>query len=55
MNLATHIDALRNKHAALEDMIEAEVSRPLPDDIALHDLKRKKLRLKDELAHLADS
>ena len=46
------IEALKTQHATLEQAIEAEASRPLPDDLRLHDLKRQKLRIKDEIFQL---
>ena len=46
---ASHVSALQEKHAGLERRIEEELSRPAPDDALLRDLKRRKLRLKDEL------
>ncbi len=46
-----HIEALRMKHAELEALINEEEKRPSPDDIRIHELKREKLRIKDELAH----
>jgi hypothetical protein len=46
-----HIEALRSKHAELEAQINEEERRPAPDDIKIHELKREKLRIKDELAH----
>ena len=45
-----HISALESKHAELEHRIEQEEARPVPDNVALYDLKRRKLALKDELA-----
>lgn len=44
------LDALRVKHANLEKEIEEEIHRPLPDEIRLSELKREKLRIKDEMA-----
>lgn len=48
-----HISALEAKHASLDQRITAESQRPMPDGIVLADLKKKKLRLKEEidLAH----
>ena len=46
-----HQNALQAKHAGLERMIQQELTRPAPDEAILRDLKRRKLRLKDELAH----
>ncbi|MEW4467592.1 YdcH family protein [Parasphingorhabdus sp. JC815] len=44
-----YLSALRNKHEALDRKISEEENRPAPDTIRLHDLKKQKLRLKDEL------
>lgn len=54
MARAEHVEALKSKHAALEAKIDEENSRPLPDDALIHQLKREKLRIKDELARLGD-
>lgn len=48
--LAARIDALRDRHQVLEKQVAAEYRRPAPDDTALRNLKREKLRLKDEIA-----
>jgi len=45
-----HLSALSAKHAGLERQIAAESQRPLPDSRALADLKKQKLRVKEELA-----
>ena len=42
-----HVEALSNKHAALQARIDAEEHRPHPDDIVLAKLKRAKLKVKD--------
>lgn len=44
-----HINALEHKHADLEHRIEAEAARPSPDLTTLHDLKKRKLALKDQI------
>ena len=49
MSLDGHIESLKQKHATLESRIEQEAHRPNPDEVTLHDLKRKKLKIKDEL------
>lgn len=46
-----HIAALREKHAWLERKLEEAIRRPAPDEALIRDLKRRKLKLKDELAH----
>jgi hypothetical protein len=52
MNLDPHVEQLKQKHAHLESAIEEEAHRPHPDDLRLTDLKRQKLRIKDEIARL---
>ena len=47
-----HISALNAKHAQLEARISQETMRPHPDDHRLAQLKKEKLRLKEELAGL---
>jgi hypothetical protein len=52
MSVEDRIDALRQQHATLERAIDEENSRPFPNQDALSDLKRQKLRIKDELFQL---
>ena len=52
MALPDHVETLRAKHAALEREIDQEMHRPLPNEARLTELKRRKLRLKDELIAL---
>ena len=49
MSAQDRIEALREKHALLERAIDDESHRPLPNQDAITDLKRQKLRIKDEL------
>jgi len=48
-----HLSALEAKHAVLDRRIAEEEHRPMPDTFVLRDLKRQKLRVKEEmtLAH----
>jgi hypothetical protein len=46
----THISALEAKHATLDRRIATESQRPLPDALVLADLKKQKLKLKEEIA-----
>jgi len=55
MSLHERIESLKAKHAALETAIDSEVRRPLPDTAQIADLKRKKLRVKDELSRIRSS
>jgi hypothetical protein len=53
MSVTEHVDALRAKHAELENLIQEEEHRPHPDDLVLAELKRQKLRIKDQIATLS--
>jgi len=48
---AAHLNALASKHAWVERNLQAELSRPLPNDAVIQMLKRQKLRIKDAIAH----
>lgn len=45
-----HYSALEAKHASLERRINDEETRPAPDGLVLADLKRRKLRVKEEMS-----
>ena len=47
---SSHVSALQMKHAGLERQIQQELSRPSPDLTTVQLLKRRKLRIKDELS-----
>lgn len=52
MTFDERIETLKTKHASLEATLQSEVERPRPDESVIHDLKRQKLRIKDEIARL---
>ncbi len=52
MSPQDRVEALKQRHAALERAIDEENARPLPNDDAISDLKRQKLRIKDEIFQL---
>jgi len=52
MSMTSHLSALEEKHKALERQIEDELSRPSADDARVAELKRLKLKLKDEITRL---
>ena len=52
MNLQARLDALKERHAALETRIIDEDQRPRPDSEALTRLKVEKLRVKEEMERL---
>lgn len=47
-----HFSALEAKHAVLDRKISAESQRPSPDSATLAALKKKKLRVKEEMSAL---
>lgn len=47
---SSHVNALQTKHAGLDSRLKQELSRPAPDDVTIKELKRRKLRLKEEIA-----
>jgi len=49
MSLTEHVFTLRSKHTNLERAIEDEIKRPQPNQARLYDLKRQKLRLKEQI------
>ena len=53
MTMQDYVESLRSKHALLEDQIDDEMHRPLPDQSILTRLKREKLRIKDEITRLS--
>ncbi|MCU0907711.1 MAG: YdcH family protein [Rhodobacteraceae bacterium] len=53
MSLSSHLQELRKKHQHLSDQVETEARRPGVDDLRLMELKKQKLRLKEEIARLS--
>lgn len=47
-----HVDALTTKHAGLDARLRAEMARPAPDTARVQDIKKQKLRIKEEIARL---
>ncbi len=52
MAIEARIRELDQRHQTLERAIEDEISRPAADAVRLTDLKRQKLRLKEEMESL---
>lgn len=48
----SHHAALETKHAGLDRRIADETHRPMPDPLVLAELKKQKLKLKEEIASL---
>ncbi|MEJ8574039.1 YdcH family protein [Microbaculum marinum] len=52
MTMASHLAELVEKHQALERSIEEEMARPYADNVRVSDMKKKKLRLKEEIERI---
>ncbi len=52
MTVASHLAELVEKHQALERSIEEEMARPYADNVRVADMKKKKLRLKEEIERI---
>ena len=54
MALEARIRELGSRHQSLEDEIQDELRRPAGDDLRLQELKRQKLKLKEEMEALRE-
>lgn len=52
MSVQAHLGELAAKHKALEAELEDAMSHPASTDAEIAELKRKKLRIKDEMSKL---
>jgi len=55
MGQDTRTEALQAKHKEIDFILFEEERRPLPDYSLVHELKRKKLKIKDELHRMTVS
>lgn len=53
MSLSTHLDELRRKHRTLSEEVEVAQRSPGSDDLQVAQMKKRKLRLKEEIARLS--
>ncbi len=52
MQSSSHANALETKHAGIDAQLRDEMGRPSPDAGTIQQLKRAKLRIKEELSQL---
>ena len=52
MSVESHLTELVRRHQAIEQIIASEEAHPSADDLKVHELKRKKLLIKDEIEKL---
>jgi hypothetical protein len=55
MTSQDRIEELRAQHRSLDNTLDSEIHRPLPDLDTVAELKRQKLRIKDEIVQLEHS
>jgi len=48
----SHVSALQLKHAGIERRLQEEMGRPVPDIAVIQTLKKRKLRIKEEIEHI---
>ena len=53
MTIASHLVELRRKHETLSEQVEQAQRGPGTDALKIADLKKQKLRLKEEIARLS--
>ncbi len=53
MTLESHLQELRRKHQTLSEQVEEAQRSPSVSDAELADLKKRKLRLKEEIERLS--
>lgn len=53
MSLSSHLEELRKKHETLAEQVELAQQTLSVDDLKIIDLKKQKLRLKEEIHRLS--
>ncbi len=53
MTVASHIAELKKKHESLSSNVEQAQRSPAVDDLHIADLKKQKLKLKEEIGRLS--
>lgn len=55
MSLTSHLQELRRKHEALSERVEVAQRTPSVDDLEIAELKKQKLRLKEQITRLSSN
>lgn len=53
MSVTAHVTELQKKHQALSDKVEVALRTPSMSDIEIAEMKKQKLRLKEEIQRLS--
>ncbi len=52
MSISSHLSELKRKHEALSTEVEKAQRSPSVDDLSIVELKKRKLKLKEEISRL---
>ena len=55
MTIASHLQELRRKHELLSETVEKAQRSPATDGLKIADMKKQKLKLKEEITRLAQA
>ncbi|WP_102225516.1 YdcH family protein [Acidimangrovimonas sediminis] len=55
MSMTSHLQELRRKHQNLSDKVEQAQRNPATDGLTIAEMKKQKLRLKEEIQRLSQS
>ncbi|MCB1334769.1 MAG: DUF465 domain-containing protein [Roseivivax sp.] len=55
MSLHTHLQELKKKHETLSEEVERAQRSPGIDDLRIAELKKRKLKIKEEIARLTNT
>jgi len=55
MTVASHLQELRRKHEHLSEIVEREQRNPATDALKIADMKKQKMKLKEEITRLAQA
>lgn len=55
MTISAHVHELQKKHQFLSDEVETAQRSPATDDLKIAEMKKKKLKLKEEIRRLSDA
>ena len=55
MTIQAHLESLQKKHVALEEELHYAMTSPSMNDRDIAEIKRRKLRIKDEIQRLRSS
>ena len=55
MSMTSHLQELRRKHQVLSEKVEQAQRSPGGDGLTIAEMKKQKLRLKEEITRLSDA